>query len=54
MVKSEKTPYGYIYRATNRVNGKIYIGQTITATWKEHQVPIIIEINCDSGIEIRN
>jgi hypothetical protein len=36
----EKKPYGYIYKATNKVNGKVYIGQTITSVWAENQNPI--------------
>jgi group I intron endonuclease len=40
MVKNEKKSFGYIYRATNRQNGKNYIGQTVTSRWKENQIPI--------------
>ncbi|MFW9988232.1 MAG: GIY-YIG nuclease family protein [Candidatus Odinarchaeota archaeon] len=40
MVKKKKTPYGYIYRATNRINGKNYIGKTDKSTWKKGQNPI--------------
>ena len=40
MGNSEERPYGYIYRATNRVNGKVYIGQTVSSRWKEHQDPV--------------
>ena len=29
MVKSEKAPFGYIYKATNIINGKVYIGKTV-------------------------
>ncbi len=36
----KKNPYGYIYKATNIENGKVYVGQTITERWKPHQVPI--------------
>lgn len=34
-------PYGVIYRITNTVNGKVYIGQTknkLTDRWREHQL----------------
>ena len=40
MVEREKPPYGYIYRATNVVNDKVYTGQTRTDRWKEGQIPI--------------
>ena len=40
MIKKEKKPYGYIYRATNEVNGKLYIGQTVTSRWKDNKIPI--------------
>jgi len=40
MVEREKDHYGYIYRATNLVNGKIYIGQTTAGRWKDTQNPI--------------
>ena len=40
MVKSEETPYGYIYRTTNIQNGKNYIGQTVASRWKENKIPI--------------
>ena len=40
MVEREKTPYGYIYRATNVVNGKVYIGQTVASRWNEGKIPI--------------
>ncbi|KKN16393.1 hypothetical protein LCGC14_0976320 [marine sediment metagenome] len=40
MVKSEKTPHGYIYRAINKENDKIYIGQTGTDRWGSDKVPI--------------
>jgi predicted ATPase len=36
----KKKPFGYIYRATNQLNGKIYIGQSVTSRWKEDQNPI--------------
>ena len=39
MVKSEKTPSGYIYRANNIHNGKNYLGKTgktIEERWSEH------------------
>lgn len=34
----------YIYKITNQINGKIYIGKTlknISSRWKEHFRPII-------------
>ncbi|TET03763.1 MAG: GIY-YIG nuclease family protein, partial [Promethearchaeota archaeon] len=40
MVEREKDPYGYIYRATNVVNGKVYIGQTVASRWNEGKIPI--------------
>ena len=39
MVKEEKKPYGYIYKATNTINGKVYIGKTektIEKRWNGH------------------
>lgn len=40
MAKRDKVPYGYIYRATNMVNGKVYEGQTVASRWTEGQNPI--------------
>jgi hypothetical protein len=40
MGKENKRPYGYIYQATNVINGKNYEGQTISSRWKDHQIPI--------------
>ena len=40
MVKKEINPYGYIYRATNRLNGKNYVGQTVTSRWGNDEIPI--------------
>ena len=40
MVKEEKKPYGYIYRATYRLDEKNYIGQTVTSRWGDDQNPI--------------
>jgi hypothetical protein len=40
MVERKKVPYGYIYRATNVVNGKVYIGQTVASRWEEGKIPI--------------
>ena len=40
MEKDERKPYGYIYRATNLVNDKYYMGQTVAGRWKERQNPI--------------
>ncbi len=40
MVEKEKTPYGYIYRATNVVNDKVYLGQTTTDRWDKGKIPI--------------
>jgi len=40
MGKKESKPYGYIYVATNRVNGKVYVGQTYTSQWGENKIPI--------------
>jgi len=40
MVEKEKTPYGYIYRATNVVNDKVYLGQTTTDRWDKGNIPI--------------
>ena len=39
MVKEEKKPYGYIYKVTNTINVKVYIGQTtktIEERWSKH------------------
>ncbi|TFG19025.1 MAG: GIY-YIG nuclease family protein [Promethearchaeota archaeon] len=38
--KDEERPYGYIYKATNVINGMVYIGQTTSDRWKENQNPI--------------
>ncbi|MHA1985252.1 MAG: GIY-YIG nuclease family protein [Promethearchaeota archaeon] len=40
MDKDETKPYGYIYVATNRVNGKVYVGQTLTSRWGDDKIPI--------------
>jgi len=40
MVEKEKVPSGYIYRATNLVNDKVYLGKTETRTWREGKIPI--------------
>ena len=40
MISREKVPYGYIYRATNVVNDKIYLGKTETKQWGEGKIPI--------------
>ena len=40
MVKEEKTPFGYIYRATNKGNRKNYLGQTVTSRWGDDKNPI--------------
>ncbi len=40
MDKSEKAPFGYIYRATNIQNEKNYIGQTVASRWGEDKSPI--------------
>jgi len=39
MVKSEKAPFGYIYKVTNTINGKVYIGKTVKTLedrWSRH------------------
>jgi len=39
MLEREKTPYGYIYKITNTINGKVYIGKTektIEERWSKH------------------
>ncbi len=33
--KEFEQSYGYIYKATNTVNGKVYIGQTTRKKWEE-------------------
>ncbi len=40
-MSEEKEPYGYIYRATNQINGKIYIGKTTTDRWDKNKDPIV-------------
>ncbi|MHA1457690.1 MAG: GIY-YIG nuclease family protein, partial [Promethearchaeota archaeon] len=40
MEKDKKRPFGYIYRVKNKVNGKRYVGQTISSRWKKTQIPI--------------
>ena len=40
MVKSEKAPFGEIYRANNNQNGKVYIGQTGVSRWGENEKPM--------------
>ena len=39
LVLDEDTPYGYIYKITNKINGKIYIGQAININtrWYHHK-----------------
>lgn len=40
MQTSNSTPYGYIYKITNSINGKCYIGQTTNSTefrWKKYK-----------------
>jgi len=34
MITSEKAPYGYAYKATNTISGKIYIGKTVNTIEK--------------------
>lgn len=39
MDKEENRPFGYIYKATNTINGKVYIGKTektIEKRWNGH------------------
>ncbi len=39
MLEREKTPYGYIYKISNIINGKVYIGKTektIEERWSKH------------------
>ena len=39
MVTSEKAHYGYAYKATNTISGKVYIGKTVTTIekrWNKH------------------
>ena len=39
MLEREKTPYGYIYKVSNTINGKVYIGKTektIEERWSKH------------------
>jgi hypothetical protein len=40
MTNKEKAPYGYIYCATNQLNGKNYNGQTVTSRWGSGKDPI--------------
>ncbi|MBY9006996.1 MAG: hypothetical protein KGD63_09570 [Candidatus Lokiarchaeota archaeon] len=38
--QEEPYPYGYIYRVVNRINKKIYIGQTVKSRWSPEKIPI--------------
>ena len=40
MVKEENRVYGYIYIAINKVNSKLYVGQTISSRWSIKTIPI--------------
>ncbi|MFX0056978.1 MAG: hypothetical protein ACFE85_18520 [Candidatus Hodarchaeota archaeon] len=40
MNEEDQRPFGYIYRATNLVNDKTYIGQTVSNRWREDQNPV--------------
>lgn len=40
MDNKEAVPHGYIYRANNHLNGKNYLGQTVTSRWGEGKIPI--------------
>ena len=53
MVKSKEKPFGYIYRATNIHNGKIYFGQTVTHRWGEDKNPIEERWNEEAGQSYR-
>ena len=39
-ISKDVTPYGYIYVATNKLNGKVYVGKTTANRWKESKIPI--------------
>ena len=40
MIDNNNRPYGFIYKVVNPINGKIYIGQTISSRWSINQDPI--------------
>ncbi|TFG10952.1 MAG: hypothetical protein EU535_07890 [Promethearchaeota archaeon] len=40
MEDDEDRPHGYIYKAINRINEKVYIGQTVSSRWNKNVVPI--------------
>ena len=52
MQTSNSTPYGYIYKITNPINGKCYIGQTISNPchrWEKYK-----NLRCKKQIKLYN